>query len=249
MAAARKLVWVEAKLFVRDPLTLVFTFAFPVIMLFVLAEVFGNSTADRTESVYRNVGAVDYYVPAYVALVAAAVGLVSMPVHLASYRELGVFRRFRASGMSARTLLAAEVLVTLTLTAVGAGLVVVLAAAAYANREPASLGGALAVFLLVALLFAAVGLLLGAVMPNARAAQAVGAILFFVMMLLSGAGPPPEVMSGPMRVIADVLPLTPAIRLLQDPWLGFAWEWRPFLLVTGGTVASLALALRVFRWE
>jgi ABC-2 type transport system permease protein len=248
-ATIRKLAWVEAKLFVREPLTLVFTFAFPLILFFVLAEVFGNSTADRDEVVWRDVGAIDFYVPAYVALVAAAVGVVSVPVHLTSYREAGIFRRFRASGMSAWTLLAAETLVTAALTAVGTVLVVGSSAIVYSNRQPESLLGVLAVFVLVTLLFSAVGILLGALLPNARAAQGAGATLFFVMLLLCGGGPPREVMSGPMRVIADALPLTHAVRILQDPWLGFGWEWTPFLAVLGYLAAAALLALRLFRWE
>lgn len=245
----RKLAWVETKLFVRDPLTLVFTFAFPLIMLLVLAEVFGNSTDDRDEVVFRNVGAIDYYVPAYVALVAAAVGVVSLPVRLASYRELGIFRRFRASGVSVWTLLAAEVAVAFVLTLAGTVLVVALAAVLYSNKEPGSVAGALGVFLFVTLLFAAVGILLGAVLPNARAAQGAGAILFFVMLMLSGGGPPPEVMSGAMRHIADGLPLTHAVRILQDPWLGFGWEWTSFLAACGFLVGAALLAVRFFRWE
>ena len=37
-----RLTWTEAKLFARDPLAVVFTFAFPFFVLFVLAGVFGN---------------------------------------------------------------------------------------------------------------------------------------------------------------------------------------------------------------
>jgi ABC-2 type transport system permease protein len=245
----RKLAWVEAKLFLRDPLTLVFTFAFPLILLFVMAEIFGNSTADRDEVVWRNIGAIDFLVPAYVALVAAAVGIVSVPVRLTSYRELGIFRRLRASGVSAWTLVAAELLVTLALTTVGSLLVVGSMALVYSNRGPGSVPGVLAVFLLVTLLFAALGVLLGAVLPNPRVAQAIGSVLFFVMLLLSGGGPPREVMSGPMRAVADMLPLTHAVNILQDPWLGFAWQWSSFLVVAGVLVAATALAVRLFRWE
>jgi ABC-2 type transport system permease protein len=249
LARVRKLAWVEAKLFVRDPLTLVFTFAFPLILLFVMAGVFGNSTADRDEVVWRNMGAIDFLVPAYVAIVAAAVGIVSIPVHLTSYRELGIFRRFRASGMSAWTLIAAELVVTLALTLVGTVLVVGSMAVAFSNRAPGSLLGVVAVFLLVALLFATLGILLGAVLPNPRAAQGVGAVLFFVMVLLCGGGPPREVMGAPMRVIADALPLTHAVNILQDPWLGFAWQWTSFLAVLGFLAAGILLAARFFRWE
>ena len=249
LARIRKLAWVETKLLLREPLTLVFTFAFPLILLFVMAEVFGNSTTDRDEVVWRNTGAIDFLVPVYVALVAAAVGIVSLPVHLTSYRERGIFRRFRASGVTAWTLIAAELLVTIALTAVGTVLVVGSMALVYSNRMPGSPAGVLAVFLLVTVLFAAVGVLLGAVLPNPRAAQALGAVLFFVMLLIGGGGPPREVMSAPMRALADVLPLTHAANILQDPWLGFAWQWTSFLAVLGFLAGSVLLALRLFRWE
>jgi ABC-2 type transport system permease protein len=243
-----KLAWVELKLFVRDPLTLVFTFAFPLILLFVMAEVFGNTTTGRDEVVWRNIGAIDFLVPAYVALVAAAVGIVSLPVHLTSYRERGIFRRFHASGISPWTLIGAELLVAIALTLVGAALVVGSMTLVYSSRSPDSPLGVAAVFLLVAVLFAALGLLLGAVLPNPRAAQALGAILFFVMMLLCGGGPPREVMSAPMRTLADLLPLTHAVNVLQDPWLGFAWQWTSFLAVLGFLTVAVTLAARLFRW-
>ena len=44
--AVRALSWIELKLFLREPITVVFTLALPPLVLFVLAEVFGN-TPDR----------------------------------------------------------------------------------------------------------------------------------------------------------------------------------------------------------
>ena len=37
-----KLTWIELKLFLREPMTIVFTFAFPVVLMFVLGEIFGG---------------------------------------------------------------------------------------------------------------------------------------------------------------------------------------------------------------
>jgi ABC-2 type transport system permease protein len=71
-----------------------------------------------------------------------------------------------------------------------------------------------------ALAFLALGLLIAMITRNARAAQAIGMILFFPFFLLSGAGPPPDVMSSGMRSVSDVIPLTFAVRALQDPWIG-----------------------------
>jgi ABC-2 type transport system permease protein len=48
MRLLAKLSWIEAKLFLREPLTVIFTFAFPFFMLFVLAGVFGNEGSDRS---------------------------------------------------------------------------------------------------------------------------------------------------------------------------------------------------------
>lgn len=249
MRAVRRLTWVELKLFVREPLTAVFTFAFPLVMLFVLAEVFGNSveTDDQGSVVYRGVGPIDFYVPAYVALVAAAVGLVSLPVHLAGYRERGVLRRFRASGMPMTTLLAAEVAVSLAIVTVSALVIGGSAAAVYRIAAPERVLGVILTFLLVALSFAAIGVLLGALLPNARAAQGAGIMLFFVMLMICGAGPPPEVLSAPLRAVGDVLPLTYAVRVIQDPWLGFGWDWTATLVMLAFLCVSAALAVPLLR--
>lgn len=252
MRGIGKLTWVEAKLFLREPLTVVITYAFPLIMLFVLAEVFGTeiSRDDETgELIFRGVSPTDYYVSAYIALVAAGVGLVSLPSHIAAYRELGIFRRLRASGFSAATVFAAQTIVTVAMALVGAVLVVAAAGLVYGARMPDQPLGVVGVFLLVALTFSAIGILLGTVLPTARAAQGAGILLFFAMLLLCGAGPPPEVMTAPMQRIADFLPLTHAIRLLQDPWLGFAWTGTALVALAGFLLVPAVLALRLFRWE
>jgi len=119
----------------------------------------------------------------------------------------------------------------------------------YDTDLPRSAAGVLGAYLLSALSFAALGVLLGALLPTARAAQGVGIMLFFVMLMLGGAGPPPEVVTGPLRVVGDVLPLTYVARLLQDPWLGFAWDAGTIAFVAGVTVAAGVGAAIGFRWE
>jgi ABC-2 type transport system permease protein len=252
VSATVKLTWVETKLFLREPLTVVITYAFPLIMLVVLAEVFGSeiSRDDETgEPVFRGVPPTEYYASAYVALVAAGVGLVSLPSHIAAYREQGIFRRFRAAGFSVASVIAAQTMMTIAMAFLGAFMVGLAAGLAYDVRLPEQVAGVIGVFLLVTLVFSALGIFLGAVLPTARAAQGAGILLFFVMLMLSGAGPPPEVMTGPMRAISDALPLTHGIRLLQDAWLGFAWTGTALLALLGFLVVPAVLALKLFRWE
>ena len=103
----------------REPITLLFTLAFPVLTVVVLGKAFGNSPQEDTEDVFRGMGAMDYHLPAYVALAISALGLISIPVHLSGYRDKGILRRFRASGISARALLGAQVGVMVVISAVG----------------------------------------------------------------------------------------------------------------------------------
>jgi ABC-2 type transport system permease protein len=236
---------VELKLFLREPLTVLFAIALPFMVLFVMAGVFGNTPEP---DFYRGVGAMDYYVPAYVALVCAAVGFVSLPAHLAGNRERGVLKRYRASSMPAWVLVGSQAMVTLVISAISSLLIVAVALPVHSVALPDSpllvLGG----FLLTALSIAAIGVFLGAVMPTARAAQALGVMLWFLVLMVGGAGPPPEVLTGALSEVGKFTPLRHAIKVMQDGWLsldaGFSW-----LIVALILAGFTALAIRFFRWE
>jgi len=249
MNTLTKLTWVELKLFAREPTTMVFTFAFPFLTLFVMGGVFGN-TPDEDGEVFRGVGPLNYYIPAYIGLVVSSIGLISLPVHLAAYRERGVLKRLRASSVSTWNVFGSQVLVSIGIAALSSILLIIAAALAYDVQFPGwSVWKVAVAFLLGTLSFASIGVLLGAVLPTARSAQGAGLLLFFAMMMLAGAGPPREVMTDAMRVMGDVLPLTYVVEMLQDPWLGFAWNPAPVGVVAGIMVVAAAVSIRVFRWE
>ena len=139
MRALREMTGVELKLFLRDPLTVVFVIVLPVVMLYVLNGVFGN---EPDPTVWQGLGAVEFYTSSYVALVAAATGILAIPVlHVAGYREMGVLRRFRASALSPVTFVGAQVAVAALAAAVGALLVAVLSWVAYDAPAPDSFLG------------------------------------------------------------------------------------------------------------
>lgn len=243
-ALARSTV-IELKLFVREPMTVIFTLALPLLFLFVLGGVFGN-TPDA--GYYRGVGPLDFYVPGYVALVWVAVGLLALPVHLARYREDGVLRRLRASSAPPWTVFGAQIVVAFALALIGALLVIGSAALVYDIRYPGSIAGFLGAWLLCGVVFCSIGLLLSSV-PSSRGAMGAGLGLFFVMMMLSGTGPPPEVLTGAMRVVSELLPLTYVVRVMQDPWLGQAWSFGDAAIVVAFAAAALVASWALFRWE
>ncbi len=241
-----KLTWVEIKLFIREPMTVIFTLALPIIFLFVMGGVFGN-TADP--DVYRGVGAMDYYMPSYYGLIIMAIGTVALPVHLAGYRERGILRRFRASSFSVWTVLGSQLLVSFFIAIIGSVLITIFGFLVYHPNAPVNILQLVAAFIIGAVCFTCFGFFLGAVSPSTRSAQGIGLILFFVMMILGGAGPPMEVMSGVMQFIGNITPMHWVIYMLQNPWLGFDWYTSASLITAGITVVSALLAARFFRWE
>jgi ABC-2 type transport system permease protein len=246
--ALLKLTWVELKLFLREPTTLVFTFAFPVVILFVMGEIFGERQGHPGEVMFRGFEPLDYYVPAYMALVTASVGVIMLPARLTAYRAGGVLRRFRASLVPVWAVLGSQMLAASVLGGIGSVLVWAFGEIVYDVRAPAAPGAVVVAFLASAFAFAAIGALLGAVMPSTRAAQGAGLMLFFVMLFVSGTGPPVEVMSGTMLRIGDLLPLTYAVEALQDAWNGLGWNWADLAVLGGVTVVAGWVALRVYRW-
>ncbi|MFI5259167.1 MAG: ABC transporter permease [Candidatus Limnocylindrales bacterium] len=248
MRRVAKLTFVEIKVFLREPLTAVFSFAFPVLVLLVLGGVFGN-TPDPTGKVWEAVGPMDYLVPGFLGLVMASIGFISLPVHIATYRERGILRRFRSSSVSPAAILVAQFGVSTLIAVVGSVAILLLGLAIDGAHGPASPIGVLVAFAVCLVAFVAIGIFLGAVMPTAQAAQAVGLVLFFVSEMTAGVGPPREVLPQTLQQVALALPLTHVAIALQDPWIGRGVNLAELGIVAAIAIAAGALAYRTFRWE
>jgi ABC-2 type transport system permease protein len=237
MKLLAKLTWIEVKLFAREPIAVVFAFAFPLVVLLVLAGVFGSEPNPD----FGGVAGIDYYVPGYLAVVIASIGLIGLPVQLASLRERGVLRRLRASSVSMTSVFGAQTAVNVAMAALGGAVLLVAASLVYDVHAPASVAGVALGFGVGALSFVALGFLLGSLAPTARAAQAIGLVLFFPMWLLSGAGPPRGVMTQTMRQLSDLLPLTRVVTAIQEPWLGTGSNASELVVLSALFAAAVAL--------
>jgi ABC-2 type transport system permease protein len=206
----------EGRLLAREWAAMVFAFVFPPVTLLVLAGSFGDSPDPE----FGGALPADFYITGYVGVPLGAMALIGLPVVLAGYRERGVLRRFAAFGVSTLSVAAAQALVTIGLVALAAVTVLATAQPTYgvpAVDDPATVAAGLG---LGTVTMITLGVALGLAIRTARGAQALGLLAFFPMWLLCGGGPPPEVMSDPMRWLADLLPLTHAVTVVRDPWLG-----------------------------
>jgi ABC-2 type transport system permease protein len=235
-----RLTALELRLMLREPMVLVGLLGLPVVAMVVIAGVFGN-VADPD---FGGVAPDDYYVASYVGVVLASLGLVTLPVHLATSRELGVIRRYRASGIGGGALVATQVALGLILGVVASALVLAIGHLAYDLQAPEDLAGVVGWFALGLVCHVALGCALGLLVPGGRAANALGNLLFLPTFLLGGGGPPRGVMNDAMRAVADVLPLSHITAGMRREWLGATDAtvslWWPI------AVAGVALAVAVW---
>ena len=157
---------------------------------------------------YQGVKMMDWYVPSFIALVIASIGTISLPVHLSSYRERGVLRRFRASGVSEAALLGSQLLVSLGIGAGGrAHHHRPRASSSYGARSAVSPAEVALAYVVSMFCFVAIGVLLASLAPTARAAQSVGLLLWFVMLFVSGTSAPHSLLPSWMVSVGKALPL------------------------------------------
>jgi ABC-2 type transport system permease protein len=238
--AVGRLVRVELKLMARDPLVLTFVFAFPIVTMLIIGGAFGTAPNPG----FDNTNPAHWYVASYLTVVIGAAGLVMLPVHLASYRERGVLRRFAAAGFPRWSFAVAQLIVGLLTTAVACGLLLIVAAPVYGIPSMHDGWRVALALLLGAVAFVSIGVLLGTLLPSARAAQAVGLLIFFPSFLLGAGGPPPHVMGSIVRQIAGPLPLTLLTNAVREPWLGLGSATGSLIAVAALAVAATVIAAR-----
>ncbi len=238
-----RLTGAELRLVLREPMVAVALIGFPLGTVLVLAGVFGQAPDPE----FGGVAPSQHYLAGYVGVVLAAMGLITVPVHMATHRELGVLRRFRSSGLSAGVLVASEILLGAVLGTVAAASVLAAGAAIYGLRMPADPVGVLGWYVAGLACFIAIGVALGSLLPSGRSANALGNLVFVPMLLLGGGGPPRAVMTGAMRTVSDVLPLSHLVGGLRQSWLGTTADphtlWWP-LLVAAAAVGVAVVAAR-----
>ena len=243
-----QLTWIEIKVFFREPLGAIGTVLMPV-LVFVLLGKFGSGLSPNNTFTSSNVFRVD--VPVFAAILIALNAVLSLVAIIAIYREGGILKRLRATPLRATTILTSHVLVKLLLTAATLALTIL------AGKRYYPVGADVPLFSFgVALVIAtwsilSVGFIIASIVPTARFAQPVGAVILYPMVALSGLFVPAEAMPPTLHTISSVLPLTYAVSLLRGIWAGDAWSAHfgdigALVLVF---IVCTAVSSRIFRWE
>lgn len=222
MNAFAKLLTVQTKRVLREPAAVIFMVAFGPVFAVVMGLIFGNDARPG----FGGRGYLDANLVSFTGILVAIGSFVLVPVDVVTQRESGVLRRFRATPLSPALYIAADVVVRFVISLLSIAVMLAVGILAFGAKAEGNvvfvlLGAALGV-----LAFLAAGYALSALLPSLGVAQAVGNILVYPLVFLSGAAVPLAVMPEGVRSIADASPVTQFVQLLQGLWAGEAWSQR-----------------------
>lgn len=242
------LTWLEIKIFVREPMGVVGSVVVPVVFFVVLSRALGGRLGRGPGNVPAAIVA---DLPILVSMLIALSAVQSLVTIISIYREGGILKRLRATPLRPHTILGAHVLVKLLMTAITLGAMLLVGRRYYPVGPEVPVVSFGIALLFVTLCILSIGFLIASLVPTARFAQPLGAILLYPMLAVSGLFVPVAALPPVGQMLARALPLTYAVSLLRGIWQGQGWlahlgDVGALLLVL---VACLALSARVFRWE
>jgi len=236
----------ENRAFWRNPAAAFFTFAFPLIFMFVFQAIFG----DQIEG--NGLTAAAFFTPAIVAFSIINACFTSLAMTTVAVREEGVLKRIRGTPMPSLVYLTARICHSVL---VGLLLVVVVSAFGAIVYNVAFPWGELPLLLLTLLLgaacFCALGLAISGFVPNERAAPAMVNAIILPLLFISDIfiRIPPE---NTLAQIANLFPVRHFALALQGIWtpaLNGPLDNTDLIWLAGWAVVGLVIALRTFSWE
>jgi ABC-2 type transport system permease protein len=243
--AWRKLTLTEARLLLRTPAAIFWGAGFPLAGWLVVGLIPGTG---KPVKAFGGASVQQTYLPIIITFSIVIMGLQFLPATLVLYRERGILRRMFITPVTPMALLSAQITLVLSVQVLTTALLVILGTGAFS----ASIGQPLAfivAFLLLAAATATLGLLVAAVSFTSKAANAIGGVLFFVLLFLAGLWWPRPEMPSWLRGISDGTPVGAGVQAIQDAVAGHWASGLYFGVLAAWVVVAGALAIRFFRWE
>ena len=237
----------ELKLNIRNMNMVIFAVILPLVVLVILGVIYGTKPAAEGASytfLEQSIGAL-------CTISICASGLMGLPLVVSEYRERKILKRFQVTPISPAKLLAVEFTIYVFYCAVSLVTLLLASMLFWRVTIPGSLPAFLGSWLLTMVSTLSIGLMVGGIARNAKSASVIACLLYFPMLIFSGATLPLEVMPGAMQKIVSVFPLTQGIQLMKAAFLGLRTGglWLPVAVMGAVTVICMGAAVKCFKWE
>lgn len=240
-----KMYKVEQKLFFRSADVIIFNLMMPLVALILIALIAGNKTAGESNITYLS--------SSYVALSTVGIccsAFMSIPISMVENRSQGVLKRMYCSPCSPVRLLACDTIASGVMAITSTIILTIAAVAFFGYRMKGNVVIYMGVWLLTMVSMFSIGLMIASLCRTTKSMNVVTSIVYFPMLLFSGATIPAEVFPKGLRVFADILPLGVGINLLKEISLGVYSEvLKPIIILTVITVVCTIISIKTFRLE
>ena len=236
---------VEQRIFFRSPDVILFCLSMPLVVFLLIAMIAGGKNAADSGLTYLQ--------SAYVSLSTVGIccsAFMSIPITVVELRAQGILRRMYCSPCSPARLLACDTLCSGVLAALSTLILTLAAVVCFGYRMQGNALVYLAAWLLTMVSMFSIGLMVASLCRTTQSLNVATSLLYFPMLLFSGATIPAEVFPAGIRAISGWMPLGVGIRLLKSVSLGcYDGMAAPVLVLTGIAVLSGTIAVKTFRWE
>jgi ABC-2 type transport system permease protein len=238
----------QQKLFWRAREAAFFTFFLPVIFFLIFGSVYGDRVIEDEGGIkgssFLQAGMIGYGV--------AATCFAGLAISLIVRRESGVLKRVRATPLPPVTYIVAVLGSTFLVFLIEAALIMALGRTNFGVPVPEDLLSVLAILLIGAASFAAMGVGMTALVRSAEGSSAVINAVYLPMAILSGTFFSTESYPPFLHAIAIVLPLTHFTEVTRDVMVDNQHVWNDLgslSVVLAWGVVGLIGAIRGFRWQ
>ena len=240
-----KMYQMEQRVFFRSPDVIVFNLAMPLVTLILITIIAGNKNAADSGMTYLQ--------SAYVALSTVGIccsAFMSIPISIVEYRAKGVLRRMYCSPCSPARLLACDTLASGVMAVISTLILTVAAVVFMGYRMAENIMLYAVLWLLTMISMFSIGLMVASLCRTTKSMNVATSLLYFPMLLFSGATIPVEVFPKWFQMIAKLMPLGIGIDLLKSVSLGcYDNIIVPAITLIAITAICGTIAVKTFRWE
>ena len=237
----------ELKLSFRGMDMIIFAVCMPVVVVILLGIIYGGKPAfDGADYTFleQSFGAVS-------TIAVCAGGVMGLPLVISDYRQKKILKRFKITPSSPVLLLSVQVAIYIIYSLIALVLIYLVSVLLFGMKLQGAFLPFMGAFFLVMISMFSIGMLVGGVSPNTKIASVLASLLYFPMLIFSGATLPYEVMPAVLQKLADLLPLTQGIKLLKAASLGLPAEnvMASLAVMAVITVVCGGISIRFFKWE
>ncbi|MDW8802059.1 ABC transporter permease [Clostridium sp. A1-XYC3] len=248
MKVFRAMLKTELKLSLRGMDMFIFAICMPVVVTAILGVIYGSKPAFPG----ADFTFLEQSFAAISTIAICAGGVMGLPLVLSEYRQRKILKRFKVTPVSPSMILVAEGVVYTLYASVSLVLVYLTARIFFDFQFRGSWINFLGAYALVMISMFSIGFMVGGIAKNTKIAGVIASVLYFPMLIFSGATLPYEVMPTVLQRVADIFPLTQGIKLLKSASLNLNINDSVipiYITIIILTVVCGGISIKFFKWE